>query len=128
MIEPFEAHAHCPTCGCMRVAFKVKPFDRITREEYKANEARNRDKGTYFILCRNGGNPDYVKIGKVVGNIKAAQKRVVELQVGCPYELVLLKFTRNLNELETQEKFKEDLIRGEWFAYTEELRTFIDNL
>jgi hypothetical protein len=75
----------------------------------------------YFILHGN-----FVKIGQAVD----PNKRLTELQVGTPEKLKILAIIPKMGSVERfcHKKFKHLHSRGEWFKYTEEIDSFIEEL
>lgn len=75
----------------------------------------------YFIL--HGG---FVKIGKAI----RPQKRMRGFQTGAPEKLKILAIIPKMGEIERlcHKKFKHLHVRGEWFKYTDEIDTFIEEL
>lgn len=65
----------------------------------------------YFIQAGNEG----IKIGRTILNV---ERRIVDMQVGCPIELVLLGTVKGNKEreIELHEKFKKFRLRGEWYS------------
>lgn len=68
----------------------------------------------YFIQCNGPDGP--IKIGQA----KFIDKRLCELQIGCPYELALIGHAlvddASLVEGRLHDAFREHRIRGEWFC------------
>ena len=77
------------------------------------------NKDMVYIIRQN----DYVKIGCT----RDVRLRLGDLQCGSPYELtVLLLIEGGFDEEKViHEKFKKDLIRGEWFMLSQDIRDFI---
>jgi CTP:phosphocholine cytidylyltransferase-like protein len=78
----------------------------------------------YFILDTNS---NAVKIGySTLNNLK---KRIIQLQIGSPNELKILGVIYGDRQTENQihEHFSQYRIRGEWFAYNDEIIKYIDN-
>ena len=73
----------------------------------------------YFISSQN-----QIKIGYSNNPIK----RLKNMQVGNPNELVLLLFYEGsiYEEQELHTKFSEYHVRGEWFRYSREIQNYID--
>lgn len=73
----------------------------------------------YFIQCEGPGRP--IKIGYA----EDPDKRLANLQAGCPYRLVLLEDVEleDARELEHKlhQRFRARVLRGEWFEETPEL-------
>jgi hypothetical protein len=72
----------------------------------------------YFIKAKS--KPPMVKIGRA----KDPEHRLVELQIGCPFELKLVGKLKCRSEEHTSEAerhlhhlFRRDRQRGEWFKY-----------
>lgn len=78
-------------------------------------ERTYRDAFVYFVQCASGP----IKIGSAIN----VNRRLVELQTGCPYELFLLAVTSGgeQREYEYHRQFAAALIRNEWFWPTPEL-------
>lgn len=66
----------------------------------------------------------FVKIG-FAENVK---KRVNELQVGCPFALLIEHTFPSVFDFEAylHEQFNQYHYRGEWFVYSREVKSFID--
>lgn len=79
--------------------------------------------GHGFIYFVEAVGTNRIKIG-LAANVK---KRVGELQVGCPVDLLLLGFCSGslFRERETHRRFDHLRHRGEWFEGTADLRLFI---
>lgn len=77
----------------------------------------------YFIRCVS---LKAIKIGQA-GN---PGKRLAEMQVGCPADLVMYGKCHGTKEDEKMlhAKFRSQKIRGEWFTETPEMMEFIDNV
>ena len=77
----------------------------------------------YFVQADHNGP---VKIG-ISSNFK---QRIRDLQSMCPYAVRVLatKDGQQRHELWLHRKFKSSRLKGEWFAPTEELFTFISEL
>lgn len=78
----------------------------------------------YFLLAEKY---DAVKIGftrKCVG------ARLKECATWCPYDYDVLKIIKGTmaQERNFHKRFGQLRIRGEWFQYSEDLKTFIDKL
>lgn len=73
----------------------------------------------YFIRCE-----DYVKIG--IGYTPS--DRIGTLQVGCPFELVMIGTIPGTiaEELALHRRFASMRIRGEWFRYEGDLKAYIE--
>src|SRR5665647_166383 len=78
--------------------------------------ANNNGELTYFIKCHS-----FVKIGKTTG----LKTRLLDLQVGNPYELELIGVTFH-PEPELQYKFAHLQERNEWYHLTVELKDYIE--
>lgn len=81
----------------------------------------------YFIQCGKNGP---IKIG----SSDEPDKRMEQLQVGCPYELKMLwKYRENgdntadyeTREVDIHKKFQHERVRGEWFHPSRDLVNFI---
>lgn len=90
---------------------------------------QNRGRGAswiYFIQCQCIGS--FVKIGYA----KDTSKRLVDLQMGCPYELVLIAEFRTpqpaLLEAELHDRFQHLAERGEWFRPGDDLMQLISTI
>lgn len=74
---------------------------------------REKPASVYFIQCNGPDGP--IKIGQA----KFIDKRLSELQIGCPYELALIGHAMvddaSLVEGRLHDAFREHRIRGEWF-------------
>lgn len=77
----------------------------------------------YFIKC---GHTPYVKIGW--SGCEDVKNRLYVLQIGCPFELIIMKTIDGNKDLEDTLHFvfKEYLIRGEWFELNQTLVDFIN--
>lgn len=73
----------------------------------------------YFIQCNGPDGP--IKIGKA----KFIDKRLSELQIGCPYDLALIGHVlvddADLEERRLHGCFARHKIRGEWFRCCDEI-------
>src|SRR4030042_1877657 len=78
----------------------------------------------YFAQC-SGGGP--IKIGFTS---REPENRVQDLQNANPYELVLLGTISGGKEEEAKlhGRFSDDRLRGEWFAPSEHLRSWLRDL
>ncbi|MHA1277144.1 MAG: GIY-YIG nuclease family protein [Candidatus Helarchaeota archaeon] len=72
---------------------------------------------TYFI-----SDGTAIKIGKSEDPLA----RLRGIQTGNPRELKLLGVSKKLTETEFHEKFKKELIRGEWYNQTPEILLFCE--
>ena len=76
----------------------------------------------YFIQAIES---NFVKIGSA----KNIEKRLSNLQVGCPFELKLINYIYGRSqEVNLHKRFQAYHVRGEWFTLEGELKQFIDNL
>jgi hypothetical protein len=75
---------------------------------------------TYFV---QGPPLSPVKIGRAAD----VGARLSALQVGTPHELRVLLVLDGDREAELHERFARHRIRGEWFAWCQEIRGFIDD-
>ena len=73
----------------------------------------------YFIRVKDGP----VKIGRA-GNV---QRRLKHLQIGCPYELILVGTVEHGGSWEWvfHAKLFRDCIRGEWFEWTRRVERMV---
>ena len=76
----------------------------------------------YFILC---STQRMVKIGHTNNMVK----RLHQLQVGCPYELKVIKTMDGDYELEQElhKRFDHYRVQGEWFVYSQEIKDYLNN-
>lgn len=86
-------------------------MDRLEHAlKHQAEPKRERGGFIYIIQCR-----DFVKVG--IANEPSF--RLMELQVGCPYELKLLAAFKtdnaNRDEKRLHAEWKRYALRGEWF-------------
>lgn len=86
--------------------------------------SRTRDCLIYFVQAGNGGP---IKIGRTS---LVVRYRVRELQIGCPYELLLLATMPGglAKERALHARFRGDRLRGEWFRPSPELLGLIATL
>lgn len=86
-------------------------------KESQQRSLRNQIAHIYMVQCEGPGGP--VKIGQAVD----PPRRVSELQIGCPYALVLLaswpSADADTEERTLHEQFRKRRIRGEWFRPSE---------
>lgn len=73
---------------------------------------------TYFI---EAVGMNMVKIGFA----RDPQKRLQQIQTGCPFELKIIATMKGDFEKWLHEAFKGDAIRGEWFRLSADVREFI---
>lgn len=75
----------------------------------------------YFVQCGKDGP---IKIGCS----DDVEKRIAQMQIGCPYELALLWQIKGDNEDEASlhEQWKHEKVRGEWFHPSEQLLLYIN--
>lgn len=99
--------AHFQEQGSERTSAPVHPKDRMTDD-------------LYFIRVKDGP----VKIGRT-GDVKT---RLACFQVACPYELELVGIVSDGGHYETTFHFKLEAhrMRGEWFAWTDEVAGMIE--
>jgi hypothetical protein len=88
------------------------------RKPYPNKKEKAQKPYVYFILDDSSQN---VKIGKS----DSPEERLKNLQTANASNLILLKTTKNFTEKYVHDKFSHIRIRGEWFRYTDELKTFI---
>lgn len=81
------------------------------------------DSYVYFLQAKSLG---HIKIGTTTN----MQRRFSEIKTGCPDELVLLGITKGDANIERQihEKFADSRVRGEWFAPSDDLASFIERV
>jgi hypothetical protein len=92
---------------------------------YRILDSKSREKprsalGTvYFIQCNGDQGP--IKIGFTTH--KTAQSRMAGMTTGNPYELRILGTRPGTvrDECKLHRKFKNQHLRGEWFAWSEDL-------
>ncbi len=79
----------------------------------------------YIIKCISPLPDNFVKIGFAID----PKLRLVELQRGCPYQLILLREFRGYiwQEKWIQNYFKSSLIHGEWFNFKDEMLKILAN-
>lgn len=82
-------------------------------------EEKKKEECVYFI-----GNIKYNFIK--IGTSNDPNKRLKELQTGCPFQLELIHTTKNYSEKELHEKFKEEKMNGEWFHYLWKIHNLIE--
>ncbi|TGE21855.1 hypothetical protein E5K00_16450 [Hymenobacter aquaticus] len=73
---------------------------------------------TYII---KDGDRDFVKIGKAFD----VRRRMKNLQCANPSPLVLLSVHPSNVEAELHQRFKASWHRGEWFVYTDDIKSFV---
>lgn len=87
---------------------------RLVKQKRARVERKKR--GAFIYIVQAG---EFVKIGIAV-DVKV---RLSELQVGCPYQMSLLRFWRSLkparDERMIHHKLKPYRVRGEWFKLPE---------
>lgn len=80
----------------------------------------------YFVQCQDDNG--YIKIGYT----RDLARRLVDIQMGCPYEIVLLAEIRtsepSLFEATLHERFGQLSVRGEWFRPAPDLLEMINSL
>lgn len=88
---------------------------------------RRRRQIIYFIQAKTPDGRGPIKIGYTASTAPSDRRRIDDLQTGCPYELVVLRFlpgTRR-EEKALHKRFADFRMRGEWFEYTPGLAAFI---
>lgn len=139
-VEPRFDECECP-CHTMARKFPhiekfccEKPNEVKDPREYALKILTDPDRVwpgyVYFVLV--GSGDPFVKIG--YSEYSSPFNRVVQLQVGCPYELKLMGIIkpkgRIAKQLETEihEDLKDFRIRGEWFEVTEAMDKWLVQL
>lgn len=95
---------------------------KAAKAKYGNKRKAQRNKGyIYLILCKG---TNYYKVGYTKSK---PYSRLGELQVGCPYELILKIYFEKENPIKVEsafhKRFKDYLIRGEWFNLDENIYT-----
>lgn len=98
------------------------PMKMINPRNYEDEDKLTRVPGREIVYIATASeNPDTVKIGSSI----APKKRTHELQLNV---LLYLEGGRN-TEFALHRRFEKDKIKGEWFRYSDDIKTFIkDNL
>lgn len=80
----------------------------------------------YFVSAKH--RPFPVKIGRTTNFF--ASKRLVQLQMGCPYDLEFLAAIEAPaeHERELHERFAQSALRGEWFHRSRELSLLMSDI
>ena len=76
----------------------------------------------YFIHCEQAGR---IKIGSSTN----VNRRLSGLQTACPLPLELLlaiNYVPTIYEYLLHERFKEDREHGEWFVFSDKIKTFVE--
>lgn len=78
----------------------------------------------YFVQAKTPDGPGPVKIGYTSAD--AIWPRIDTLQVGCPWDLVVLRTTpgSQRDEVALHRRFAHLAMRGEWFRFAPELLEF----
>lgn len=77
----------------------------------------------YLYLIRETGT-DFIKVGRSVDPVR----RLSDLQIGTPHELVLHAFlpeSQSLSEYSLHHAFSHLRIRGEWFSGVDEIESYL---
>jgi hypothetical protein len=87
---------------------------------FQRNSRKNNKTFTYFIACPAARS---VKVGLSVN----PRHRVLSLQIGCPLRLKVLAFFPGGYEDETyfQDEFSDFRLHGEWFGFSEKIKSMI---
>lgn len=88
----------------------------------RRRKRRHRGDGSIYFIQQGDNGP--IKIGYTTDLLS----RMDTLQTGSPYKLNLVLCFQGFvtTERELHAKFRKDRMRGEWFAPSEELMTFIE--
>lgn len=104
-------------CCSFHSVFANKDIPKIKKIIEEADEVNK----IYFILAEDVNK---VKIGRTFN----LDERLSTLQISSPFDLKIICHLVLEKEYEGvfHKFFKEDSVRGEWFEYSEDIKTFID--
>jgi len=102
----------CNTCRYKDKSKKEQDDDNTINSDSKTTY-------TYFIQQNN-----WVKIGSSTDPIRRAES----LSHYTPHKTHLLYYTAQVTESDMHKKFQSLRTKGEWFSYTQEIKTYIQSL
>ena len=111
-------------CGGLFVVTGLIPAELTKEEKRKQARAKQGVSMVYFIADER---EVYVKIGRSID----PEGRMSELQVSQPSKLkIVVTFPEDniVNEKSLHRKFSHLSVRGEWFSFSTEIRSFINTL
>lgn len=92
--------------------------DNLKLSVYNTKEQKSIDVFTYFILCSRTNS---VKIGIA----KDIDSRLKVLQTANPFQLSILDYTEGNIEKTLHKKFEHLKTKGEWFKYSDEIKSYL---